>query len=29
VELLFRELKTMYDLAEFDVSNPAVVEILL
>ena len=29
VELLFRELKTLYDLDEFDTSNPAVVEILL
>ena len=29
VELLFRELKTLYELDEFDTSNPAVVEILL
>ncbi|EMA48539.1 transposase (ISH8) [Halococcus thailandensis JCM 13552] len=29
VELLFRELKTLYDLDEFDTINPAVVEILL
>jgi putative transposase len=29
VELLFRELKTLYDLDEFDTSNPAVVKILL
>jgi len=29
VELLFRELKTLYDLDEFDTTNPAVVEILL
>ncbi|WP_273837946.1 transposase, partial [Halococcus sp. PRR34] len=29
VELLFRELKTLYDLDEFDTSSPAVVEILL
>lgn len=29
IELLFRELKTLYDLDEFDTSNPAVVEILL
>ncbi|GAA0249771.1 hypothetical protein GCM10009000_077540 [Halobacterium noricense] len=27
--LLFRELKTLYDLDEFGTSNPAVVEILL
>ncbi|ACV46222.1 MULTISPECIES: IS4 family transposase [Halomicrobium] len=29
VETLFRELKTQYELDEFDTSNPAVVEILL
>ncbi|WP_435079798.1 IS4 family transposase [Halococcus sp. AFM35] len=29
VELLFRELKTLYDLDEFDTSNPVVVKILL
>ena len=29
VELLFRELKTQYELDEFDTSNPVVVEILL
>ncbi len=29
VELLFRQLKTQYELDEFDTSNPAVVEILL
>jgi putative transposase len=29
VETLFRELKTQYDLDEFDTSNPDVVEILL
>ena len=29
VELLFRELKTQYELDEFSTSNPAVVEILL
>ena len=29
VELLFRELKTLYDLGEFNTSNPAVVQILL
>jgi putative transposase len=29
VELLFRELKTLYELDEFDTSNPTVVEILL
>ena len=29
VELLFRELKTLYELDEFDTTNPAVVEILL
>jgi len=29
VELLFRELKTQYELEEFDTSNPDVVEILL
>ena len=29
MELLFRELKTLYALDEFDTSNPAVVEILL
>jgi putative transposase len=29
VELLFRELKTQYELDEFDTSNPAIVEILL
>jgi len=29
VELLFRELKTLYDLDEFDTSNAAVVQILL
>ena len=29
VELLFRELKTLYELDEFTTSNPAVVEILL
>ncbi|WP_434530116.1 IS4 family transposase (plasmid) [Haloarcula sp. NS06] len=29
VELLFRELKTQYELDEFDTSNPDVVEILL
>lgn len=29
MELLFRELKTLYELDEFDTSNPAVVEILL
>ena len=28
-ELLFRELKTLYALDEFDTSNPAVVQILL
>jgi len=27
--LLFRELKTQYELDEFDTSNPAVVEILV
>ena len=26
---MFRELKTQYELDEFDTSNPAVVEILL
>lgn len=29
MELLFRELKTLYELDKFDTSNPAVVEILL
>ncbi|MFN1127244.1 IS4 family transposase, partial [Halobacterium salinarum] len=29
VETLFRELKTQYELDEFDTSNPVVVEILL
>ncbi|MFC7166067.1 transposase [Halospeciosus flavus] len=29
VELLFRELKTQYDLDEFDTSNEHVVKILL
>jgi len=29
VELLFRELKTQYELDEFDTSDPAVVEILV
>jgi len=29
VETLFRELKTQYELDEFDTSNPAVVEILV
>ncbi len=29
VELLFRELKTQYELNEFDTTNPDVVEILL
>jgi putative transposase len=29
VELLFRELKTQYELDEFDTTNPDVVEILL
>jgi putative transposase len=29
VELLFRELKTLYELDKFDTSNPAVVKILL
>ena len=28
VELLFRELKTQYELDEFDTSNPAVVEMV-
>ena len=27
--MLFRESKTLYDLDEFNTSNPAVVEILL
>jgi len=29
VETLFRELKTQYELDEFDTSNPTVMEILL
>ncbi len=29
VELLFRELKTQYELDEFDTADPAVVEILV
>lgn len=29
VELLFRELKTLYELDEFDTTNPTVVEIRL
>ena len=29
MELLFRELKTLYDLDKFDTNNPVVVEILL
>jgi len=29
IELLFRELKTQYELDEFDTSDPAVVEILV
>ena len=29
VELLFRELKTLYDFDEFNTSNPAVVQMLL
>jgi putative transposase len=29
VETLFRELKTQYELDEFDTSNPVVVEILV
>ena len=29
VELLFRRLKTLYELGKFDTTNPLVVEILL